>query len=498
MFWHAPALVHWHGVPPVKSLFFSLVACLRNFWAFTVFGLAWVGVLLWGIVITLSLATVLGSPTGGGGGMVPLSLMMAAMFFLGLLRLPRQLCFVPDPNPETPHDPPRPERTHRTGSSGSSAAASWRPPPGRRPAVARHGPAARQHRRTAGRCAALSRRLRPHAGHPDRRLGRATGPGHPGVRVGNVVQVRQNSRLTVERGLHQCGERAAHDHRRRGQCLGRAPAARSSRHAHAGIRGTGVYTEVFGAERPAAISATATARWTWAPGPDRMTSQADYHQAFWAEVAKAGQVLTPAPAINHGDEELEALARLVGPAHRLAGGRAQGCQDGRGLHGRNKPGRADPQRRLRDPGCGAVVPGRPNRGVFGQVLLPQMLSRWARWRSASAASCPWAGLADVFVRALVPQASSRGAVVVLKGLGQVGRGDFGSCSPAGCGMSALRGSARTARFSSCDSAPFSPSARTALARSPRSAAAVRWGLLPGCRRPGPVAAVAPAVFDVMG
>jgi hypothetical protein len=27
LFWHAPALVHWHGISPVKSLFFSLVAC---------------------------------------------------------------------------------------------------------------------------------------------------------------------------------------------------------------------------------------------------------------------------------------------------------------------------------------------------------------------------------------------------------------------------------------------------------------------------------------
>jgi hypothetical protein len=27
LFWHAPALVHWHGVSPVKSLFFSLMAC---------------------------------------------------------------------------------------------------------------------------------------------------------------------------------------------------------------------------------------------------------------------------------------------------------------------------------------------------------------------------------------------------------------------------------------------------------------------------------------
>ena len=41
LFWHAPALVHWHGVTPVKSLFFSFVACMRNFWAFTVYGVVW-------------------------------------------------------------------------------------------------------------------------------------------------------------------------------------------------------------------------------------------------------------------------------------------------------------------------------------------------------------------------------------------------------------------------------------------------------------------------
>lgn len=43
-FWHAPALVHWHGVPAVKSLFFSFVACMRNLRAFAVYGLAWVGI----------------------------------------------------------------------------------------------------------------------------------------------------------------------------------------------------------------------------------------------------------------------------------------------------------------------------------------------------------------------------------------------------------------------------------------------------------------------
>ena len=45
-FWHAPALVHWHGVSPGKSLFFSFVACLRNIRAFSVYGLAWLGVMV--------------------------------------------------------------------------------------------------------------------------------------------------------------------------------------------------------------------------------------------------------------------------------------------------------------------------------------------------------------------------------------------------------------------------------------------------------------------
>src|SRR5665213_757090 len=54
LFWHAPALVHWHGVPPLKSLFFSIVACFRNFGAFTVFGLVWAAVFIAvGLVFTL-------------------------------------------------------------------------------------------------------------------------------------------------------------------------------------------------------------------------------------------------------------------------------------------------------------------------------------------------------------------------------------------------------------------------------------------------------------
>ncbi|VVD99287.1 membrane protein [Pandoraea communis] len=39
MFWFAPVLVAWHDVTPVKALFFSWTACVRNLRAFFVYGL---------------------------------------------------------------------------------------------------------------------------------------------------------------------------------------------------------------------------------------------------------------------------------------------------------------------------------------------------------------------------------------------------------------------------------------------------------------------------
>lgn len=81
LFWHAPALVHWHGVPPLKALFFSLVACLRNFGAYTVYGLLWTVVFAVAGVFTLSLLALLGLGDVAGVVMVPLALTMAAMFF---------------------------------------------------------------------------------------------------------------------------------------------------------------------------------------------------------------------------------------------------------------------------------------------------------------------------------------------------------------------------------------------------------------------------------
>lgn len=84
-FWHAPALVHWQGVSPVKSLFFSLVACKRNFWAFSVYTLAWLGVFM-GVGTAVALvAGMLDSAELLGNLMFPATLVMASMFFTSML-----------------------------------------------------------------------------------------------------------------------------------------------------------------------------------------------------------------------------------------------------------------------------------------------------------------------------------------------------------------------------------------------------------------------------
>jgi hypothetical protein len=84
MFWHAPALVHWHGVSPLKSLFFSLIACGRNLGAFLVYGLVWLAVFLGvGIVIAL-VSAIAGNPELASALMLPTAMLMAAMFFTSI------------------------------------------------------------------------------------------------------------------------------------------------------------------------------------------------------------------------------------------------------------------------------------------------------------------------------------------------------------------------------------------------------------------------------
>ena len=105
LFWHAPALVHWHGVSPIKSLFFSFMACYKNFAALTVFGLVWIGVFMGtGLVVAL-IATLLGSPTFAGVAMFPAAMLIVSMFFTSFYFTFRD-SFVENPAAESPDETP--------------------------------------------------------------------------------------------------------------------------------------------------------------------------------------------------------------------------------------------------------------------------------------------------------------------------------------------------------------------------------------------------------
>ncbi|MES2362155.1 MAG: BPSS1780 family membrane protein [Pseudomonadota bacterium] len=84
LFWHAPALVHWHGVTPVKSLFFSFMACYKNWAALAVYGLVWVGVFVLAIVLVTLVSAVLGNPAFATLALFPVALLMMAMFFTSI------------------------------------------------------------------------------------------------------------------------------------------------------------------------------------------------------------------------------------------------------------------------------------------------------------------------------------------------------------------------------------------------------------------------------
>ncbi len=90
----------------------------------------------------------------------------------------------------------------------------------------------------------------------------------------------------------------------------------------AGIRGTGVYAEIFSNRSDRTYFCNCYGVVNLASGNDRELSESSYHQAVWAESGGDGRsALTPARFMNHTDEELENLARLIGErtAWQIAG-----------------------------------------------------------------------------------------------------------------------------------------------------------------------------------
>ncbi|MBA3058568.1 MAG: FecR family protein [Gammaproteobacteria bacterium] len=167
--------------------------------------------------------------------------------------------------------------------------------------------------------------------------------------LGNsAFHVRQNSQLTVERGATLSVVSVL-------RLLQGAVVSVWGKGLHrqittptltAGIRGTGVYTEIFANQDGRSYFCNCYGTVDMSAGGERVLSTSSYHQAFWGEVqAKSGRMLTPAKAINHSDEELEFLARLLDQrtAWQIAG--KKGMKDGKGYM-QDTPGQPHPAEML--------------------------------------------------------------------------------------------------------------------------------------------------------
>jgi hypothetical protein len=84
LFWHAPALVHWHGISPVKSLFFSAVAVFRNFGALLIYGIAWLTVFMAIGFVFSTIGMLVGGVAVARSVMMPTVLLLVAMFSTSL------------------------------------------------------------------------------------------------------------------------------------------------------------------------------------------------------------------------------------------------------------------------------------------------------------------------------------------------------------------------------------------------------------------------------
>ena len=102
MFWHAPGLLHWYQVPAAKALFFSLVACTRNWKAYALFVLGWIAILV-ALNISIVLLGLLLSSVGGGASVAGVlrivstaAMLIACAVFLCSAYFPFRDSFIPD------------------------------------------------------------------------------------------------------------------------------------------------------------------------------------------------------------------------------------------------------------------------------------------------------------------------------------------------------------------------------------------------------------------
>lgn len=81
VFWHAPALVYWHNLSPIKSLVFSFMGCWYNWRAYLVYGLCWMGISLGVTLLVATVTAFTGDDQVVLTALVPTTLLIASMYF---------------------------------------------------------------------------------------------------------------------------------------------------------------------------------------------------------------------------------------------------------------------------------------------------------------------------------------------------------------------------------------------------------------------------------
>jgi len=99
LFWFAPVLSAWHGVPPAKAMFFSFVSCWRNKGAFIVYALLWMAVSV-GVSMTLSLLVhALGADSYAGALLMPVLIVVLTVVYCSFYATYRGCYGVQEPTP---------------------------------------------------------------------------------------------------------------------------------------------------------------------------------------------------------------------------------------------------------------------------------------------------------------------------------------------------------------------------------------------------------------
>lgn len=165
-----------------------------------------------------------------------------------------------------------------------------------------------------------------------------TGPGAGLVfALGNAsFRVRQNTMMTVERGSTLSAVSLLRIITGGVVSVWNKGGSRSivTPTLTAGIRGTGVYTEVLPAQNNRTYFCNCYGTVDVEAGGNKALSQSDYHQSFWAGTdAQGTATLTSAGFLDHTDEELEFLARLINQRTYWQITGRKGVPDGKGTMG---------------------------------------------------------------------------------------------------------------------------------------------------------------------